>query len=125
MTEHALPSDDDLDNLFDDLFRRARRGEPDAIEELFDLIRRFMEPRARRFTKTKEEAEDITSDALIRTLVAIRAGTLNYEGRGRLYTWLGKAVRSGALDRLPERQRQILELRYVLGLSRAETAQVM
>ncbi len=169
MAEHTLPSGDDLDDLFDDLFRRARRGEPDAMEELFSLLRRFVERQARRFTKTKEDAEDITSDALIRTLLAIRAGTLNYEGRGRLYTWLGKAVRSAAidsarwlqrrprqtafdpeelagrpypqapdpedralcaelwrtLDRLPERQRQILELRYVLGLSRAETAQVL
>jgi RNA polymerase sigma-70 factor (ECF subfamily) len=88
------------DESFDDLFRRAKEGDRDAIEELFLLhhhrvlllVHQHWSPRlSRHFTP---------NDALQEVFLRYRRhiGRLRNEGQTRFFAWLATTARSVVLD---------------------------
>jgi len=84
-----------LDDVLDDVARRAAAGDEDAIELLLELVHRLQLTRSAiaPIVRDPTAAEDVAQAALI--AVELKIGS--YEGRSKFRTWLFTVARNEAL----------------------------
>ena len=84
-----------LDDVLDDVARRAAAGDDDAIELLLELVHRLQLTRSAiaPIVRDPTAAEDVAQAALI--AVELKIGS--YEGRSKFRTWLFTVARNEAL----------------------------
>ncbi len=94
----ALASEAELLNL-------ARGGDPDAFAELIAPLQRRAYTLAFRMLGEREEAADVTQDAVVRAYTRIA----DFRGDASFATWLHRIVHNTALDALRWRARHPVE----------------
>jgi RNA polymerase sigma-70 factor (ECF subfamily) len=80
----------------DAVVNRARAGDPEAIEQIFEAFQVPVYNLARRICRTVEDAEDVLQDTFLEVAKSIR----RYRGDGSLWAWIRTIASSKALMRL-------------------------
>jgi RNA polymerase sigma factor (sigma-70 family) len=75
---------------------RARRGDPEAQEELYRAFASPVYALARRICRTREDAEDVLQETFLEVYRSIH----RYRGDGSLWAWVRTIASSKALMRL-------------------------
>ena len=84
---------------------RARRGDIDALEDLYRLFSRPVFTLARRLSRSSEEAEEILQETFLEMLRSIR----RFRGEGAFGAWLRRITISKALTTLRRGRRRSAE----------------
>jgi len=84
---------------------RARRGDMDALEDLYRLFSRPVFTLARRLSRSSEEAEEIFQETFLEMLRSIR----RFRGEGAFGAWLRRITISKALTALRRGRRRDAE----------------
>lgn len=79
----------------DDLLRRARRRDPDALSRLVEMYSERVFGLLYRLSGSREAAEDLLQDTFLRVVRAIE----EYEHSGRFESWLFRIAANLARDR--------------------------
>ena len=86
----------------DELLRRARAGEPAALERVMRRHNRALFRTARAILRDDMEAEDVVQDTYLRAFAALEG----FRGDSSLGTWLTRIAANEALMRRRRRQRE-------------------
>jgi RNA polymerase sigma-70 factor (ECF subfamily) len=84
------------------LLRRARAGEWDARDALFDRFGKVVFDTAYRLTKNRDDAQDVVQEVFLGLPGALRS----YEGRGSFEGWLRRVAARRALMLLRSRRQK-------------------
>jgi RNA polymerase sigma-70 factor (ECF subfamily) len=86
----------------DDLVRRARGGDDDALDDLLRRHQDRIHAICRRLTGNDADGLDATQDALI----AVVRGLRTFDGRSSFSTWVYRVATNAALDEIRRRRRR-------------------
>src|SRR5213080_3094221 len=102
------------------LVRRAQDGDRDAFGDLY----RTHLPAISRLVRFRLGAED--QDAVSEVFLRAWRGLRSYRDTGVPFAaWLYGITRRGAIEHLPTEQRQVIELKYLVGMTNEEVAAAM
>jgi len=88
---HRRPSHPDLSET--QLLKKARRGQPEAFEALYQGLAPRLLTTAFRITGNREDAEDALQDSLMNAFLHIK----KFQGNSTFSTWLTRIVMNSAL----------------------------
>ena len=85
------------------LAERCAKGDRLACRELYDTFAGRLLALGARYTGSRESAEDVVQDALVKVFSSFQS--FRYKGSGSLYAWMSRIVINRSLDWLRERKR--------------------